>query len=132
MLRENRLTGEAGAGALKAAAGAGAGLEGAGAASLREDLDRSSCPDRGPFVFSDFDRPKEISNKWAMRINKEFFAQVKTEKELNLPVTGFMDPTKVPSHPTPPNRTQFWRLRSRRLLKSFGDLDPWIDVQQFL
>ena len=30
-----------------------------------------------------------------MRINKEFFDQVKLERKLDLPVTGFMDPTKI-------------------------------------
>jgi len=40
-------------------------------------------------------RPKEIAQKWAVRINKEFFNQTNREKELNLQVTAFMDPTKI-------------------------------------
>lgn len=37
----------------------------------------------------------DISNKWATRINREFFAQCDLEKELNLKVSAWMDYKKI-------------------------------------
>eukprot|EP01126_Amoeba_proteus_P004721 TRINITY_DN11569_c0_g1_i1.p1 TRINITY_DN11569_c0_g1~~TRINITY_DN11569_c0_g1_i1.p1 ORF type:complete len:404 (-),score=75.20 TRINITY_DN11569_c0_g1_i1:79-1290(-) len=40
-------------------------------------------------------RPADIAILWATRVNAEFFNQSAKEKELNLPVTPWMDPNKI-------------------------------------
>lgn len=40
-------------------------------------------------------RPSGVSQKWANRVLMEFFAQAQKERQLNLPVTPFMDQHKM-------------------------------------